>query len=335
MTAVLTTQEKDFDSHDDSSLSKYERYHIIPIPTEPRKALPHPFWPKIKKFGLISFLTKEALHLNVKLVHSKYRKVLFQRPCIYGVFDRPVGGLAPIRSKCVGCMRCAQEVPDVCSVERNPEFYSFGDSYWIPEDMKLVSSTPLSLVNFEASSGKILVKGMGYKGSFGSRHWDSMWTDMSEIVRPTRDGVYGREFISMAVNLGGKKKFLDFSNKGSFKSSTTVSTSIPIIFDYLAENLSSADILASIKNSALKTNTLFSIHFDVASTLNDSELAHAIVLVDSNKDYSISPIISKAAIVEVTSDNMDIFGDIKKLRPSKPVALRLKLTDNYNNPNYL
>ena len=30
-----------------------------------------------------------------------------------------------------------------------------------------------------------------------------MWTDMSEIVRPTRDGIHGREYISTSVISAG------------------------------------------------------------------------------------------------------------------------------------
>ncbi len=37
-----------------------------------------------------------------------------------------------------------------------------------------------------------------------------MWTDMSEIVRPTRDGIHGREYISTSVDIGRKLKELAF-----------------------------------------------------------------------------------------------------------------------------
>ena len=56
-------------------------------------------------------------------------------------------------------MRCVQETPEICKVERNEEFYSFCDEYWIPDNMKLVSSTPYSLVLDEALTGKIPVRG--------------------------------------------------------------------------------------------------------------------------------------------------------------------------------
>jgi len=42
-----------------------------------------------------------------------------------------------------------------------------------------------------------------------------MWTDMSEIVRPTRDGIHGREYISTLVDLGRKVKFLEFNSQAN------------------------------------------------------------------------------------------------------------------------
>ena len=308
--------------------SSYVRYHIQPHETEARKKLPHPFWPIISKFGLIKYLSFEALDFNVKLVHKKYRKVLLQRPCIYGVFGRITGGLTPVRSKCVGCMRCVQEVPNVCKVKRNPKFYNLGDSFWIPEDMKLVSSTPISLVNFEASTGKILVKGMGYKGTFGSRQWYSMWTDMSEIVRPTRDGVYGREYISMSVDLGKRQQFVDFSQH-SLASTSVLTSSLPIIFDFLPENLTSRDIEASIASAALQTNTFFIIHYSQAKNLSEAQINHAILLIDDSKSLFYDELIKNAPLIELTSETLDIYKNVRNLRSNKPIAFRLKLSDNY------
>ena len=322
--SIQTPIPKEFET----SLSDYKRYHIENFSVDSRKKMPHPFWPKIKKFGLIWYLTNEALHLNVKLIHKKYRKVLFQRPCIYGVFGRPVGGLAPVRHKCVGCMRCVQEVPNVCSVERNKKFYTFGDSFWIPENMKLVSNTPLSLINFEASSGSILVKGMGYKGTFGSERWDAIWTDMSEIVRPTRDGVYGREFICMAVDLGSRQKILNLEEP-SKTVSRTFQSPIPIIFDNLPENISSKDILTSISTSALATQVYYVLKGENIQSVPENTLSQAILLLDNESDMVSDPKLIKAPIVELTTEFSQLYMNVRKLRPNKPIALRLKITDSY------
>jgi len=56
---------------------------------------------------------------------------------------------------------------------------------------------------------------------------------MSEIVRPTRDGIHGREFISTAVDLGPKPPFLRFDERGELRQqvSPTLSLPIPVLFD--------------------------------------------------------------------------------------------------------
>lgn len=40
-----------------------------------------------------------------------------------------------------------------------------------------------------------------------------MWLDMSEIVRPTRDGIHGREYIATTVEVGARPEFLRFDRE--------------------------------------------------------------------------------------------------------------------------
>ena len=107
----------------------YQRYKIVTKPAPARKKLPSPFDPRVSKIGLARILLKEALGYGLKLRKKEYRRALVSRPCIYGTFSGPLGGFHPIKEKCTGCMRCVQEYPGVCSVDRNPEFYRFADSY--------------------------------------------------------------------------------------------------------------------------------------------------------------------------------------------------------------
>ena len=62
-----------------------------------------------------------------------------------------------------------------------------------------------------------------------------MWTDMSEIVRPTRDGIHGREYISTTVDLGRKLMALEFDDKGNLTIPVPplVELPMPVIFDIL------------------------------------------------------------------------------------------------------
>jgi len=57
---------------------------------------------------------------------------------------------------------------------------------------------------YMAERGRIPISGAGYGGPFAGTGFDAIWLDMSEIVRPTRDGIHGREYISTSVDLGRK-----------------------------------------------------------------------------------------------------------------------------------
>src|SRR5262245_41082783 len=152
-------------------------------------------------------------------------KVALSRPCVYGVFGRIVGGLAPKHELCVGCLRCTTQYPEMVQILPNPARRKVGDSF-LTWDM-------VDTIVHEARSGAVPVRGAGYRGRFGGEGWDGMWTDMSEIVRPTRDGIHGREFISTSVDLGGRPSYLRFGERGEPLEPLpqVLSLPIPFLFD--------------------------------------------------------------------------------------------------------
>src|SRR5438874_9355987 len=162
--------------------------------------MPSRFKVQVKKVKLAELLLKELIHYrgNLEIVKS--------RPCMYGVFSGPVGGFAPREQLCVGCLRCTTEYPDVVQIYLNKERLKLGDSFF--------TSDYVELLCYEAQTGSVPVRGAGYRGPFGGEGWNGMWTDMSEIVRPTRDGIHGREFISTAADIGEKPAFLRFDDAG-------------------------------------------------------------------------------------------------------------------------
>jgi glutamate synthase domain-containing protein 2 len=81
-----------------------------------------------------------------------------------------------------------------------------GDPLWTAE---VISQTW-----FQAETGRIPISGAGYGGPFSGDGFEGMWLDMSEIVRPTRDGIHGREYISTTVTLGGAPEMLEFDAGG-------------------------------------------------------------------------------------------------------------------------
>jgi len=62
-------------------------------------------------------------------------------------------------------------------------YLNTGGAYWKPDML-------LTLYK-QSEDGNVPVSGAGYRGPFTGTGFDSMWTDMSEIVRPTRDGIHG------------------------------------------------------------------------------------------------------------------------------------------------
>lgn len=311
-----------------SSPKGYQRFKIEMHHAPPRRKQPHPFNPRVSKIDLAKMLLEEMAEYNFKLREKRYRKVLLSRPCIYGTFSGRFGGFHPIKEKCTGCMRCVQEFPGICTVDRNPEFFKFADSYWIPADWETASGSPVATISNEAESGKIPIKGMGYKGAFAGEGWDSIWTDMSEIVRPTRDGVYGREYISTNVDIGRKQNFLDFSNDGTDKSySKTVEVPIPIIFDYLPPNLNSKDIMESIALAAAHTGTMFIATPHQAQQLSEHLLEQWIPLVSSATDENNSS-IRGARILELEQYDASLLERISDVNKKWVCSVRVPLRED-------
>jgi len=277
-------------------------------------------------------LLKDAFHYNLRLRKDEYRNALLSRPCIYGVFSGPFGGFHPIQEKCTGCMRCVQEYPNVCSVNRNPDFYQFADSYWSSEGESTVSGSPAATVSYEAETGKIPIKGMGYKGPFAGPGWDSIWTDMSEIVRPTRDGVYGREFISTVVDVGSKATSLNFTDENRQTFSRTTEVSLPIIFDYLPPQLNGLSILASVAASSARTGTFFIASPTQAKQLSEDQRRSLIPLISNQQIEDHTNLIGNAPIIELEGSEPFTFGDDERKRlkigSDIPISTRLPLTRN-------
>jgi ferredoxin len=168
--------------------------------------------------------------------------------CIYEAHKRSEKDLRKLAEPrmvlCKNCFRCIQECPRGALVKAlDPEFLALGGDYWKPDMF-------LSIWK-QAEDGKVPVSGAGYRGPFTGPGFDGMWTDMSEIVRPTRDGIHGREYISTSVDLGRKLNHLEFNENGTLSSHifSTVDLPIPIIFDVpaigLKPNIKTALVMAA------------------------------------------------------------------------------------------
>jgi len=317
---------KNRDSASSIPPGSYHRFRIETEDAPPRRKQPRPFNPRVSKIGLANALLREVIQMGFKLRRKEYRHALLSRPCIYGTFSGRFGGFHPIKDRCTGCMRCVQENPGICHVERNPEFFKFADSYWIPDDPSRASYSPVSTVEYEAHTGKIPIKGMGYKGSFAGPGWDGIWTDMSEIVRPTRDGVYGREYISTLVDLGSKPKFLEVRNEIIANVSRTVELPLPIIFDQLPPNLNDESVLQSIALASRQVGTLFITTPEQAGEILGSHGGHFIPLVSPSNVILNHDAIIGAPAVELLEYDSNAVQQIRDIDKTLPISVRLPLS---------
>jgi len=125
-----------------------------------------------------------------------------------------------------------------------------GDPYWTAE---IVTQTW-----FMAETGRIPISGAGYGGKFAGEGFEGIWLDMSEIVRPTRDGIHGREYISTQVELGGGITALEFDPGKALLTTLppAISLPIPVIFDPLPAPLPGRSALRSLAQAAARLQTL-------------------------------------------------------------------------------
>jgi glutamate synthase domain-containing protein 2 len=125
-----------------------------------------------------------------------------------------------------------------------------GDDYWTAEN--------ITQIWYQAETGRIPISGAGYGGKFAGDGFDAIWLDMSEIVRPTRDGIHGRETISTVVDLGRFLPELHFDASGALLSTPPplVTLSLPILFNPLLFPLPGRGALQALARAAGRVGTL-------------------------------------------------------------------------------
>ncbi len=292
--------------------ASFRRYHIET--REAKDVAPHPsrFRVKVRRSRLIGMVLHELLF--------EYRgrpAVALSRPCVYGVFGRVVGGLAPRHELCVGCLRCTTQYPEIVQILPNPARQRLGDVYLTPD---LVDT-----ILYEARSGRVPVRGAGYRGPFGGPGWDSMWTDMSEIVRPTRDGIHGREFISTAVDLGDRPTFLRFDADGAPLEPLpeVLSLPVPYLFDVPPESARTPRLLRVLASAAKAVESL--VILPVADVVRlRLEGPHVAPLVGPGD----GPLLSRIAgprLVELVGGDATRHAELRARFPEAVVTVRVPM----------
>ncbi len=178
-----------------------------------------------------------------------------ERACIFGVHKRseqdPRKMADPVNSLCKNCFMCIQECPQrALTMMPGQEYRELGRGVW--------TSLRIGTIWGESETGKIPVLGAGYRGMFVGPGYDGMWTDMSEIVRPTRDGIHGREFISTSVDIGTKPPALEFGNGGALETHMphVIELQVPVVMDSTRLRGLTSKMLTGWANAANSLDTL-------------------------------------------------------------------------------
>jgi hypothetical protein len=142
---------------------------------------------------------------------------------------------------------------------------------------------------------------------------------MSEIVRPTRDGVYGREYISTSVDIGRKPTSIDFSKID--RAPSTVEIPVPIIFDKVPAGNGAAR--TAVGKAAEKLGTFY---VSRSRTPFDSGPANLIPIVDEETVQDLVEV--PAAIVEYETERSDLFEKLDDALRSTTIIARMPLRED-------
>ena len=289
-----------------------EKYHIETRPVPPRR-------PRIGKCGVVDWREDCArCHNCVKkaCVFDRYRQ---ETQYIRGLHD-----IDAFFFECMGCFSCVQEcTKGLLALTLNPAYERLGNSYWSPEIIETTWS--------QAETAKIPVSGAGYRGKFTGPGFDSMWTDMSEIVRPTRDGIHGREYISTAVDIGRKPPLLFFDgDKPTSALAPLVDIPMPLVIDMMPPEYRPPNLIPVLKEVAARTGLLMimdSLDWDLLGADKEKYLPYIAFYLNAAVPIPPKEVLQKTRLVEISdSDTVDQrIKELKEIHPEIVVAVRVEL----------
>ena len=276
----------------------YERYHITVKEAPPKIKLPPKF--------------------TVNRYNNCTNAQECTQACIYDVHELTEDGqiAEPNQDLCRGCYMCVLKCPKgAISIGINPEFEKLGNPYFSPDRIKTIY--------FEAETGRVPVSGAGYKGPFAGKGFDSIWFDFSEIVRPTRDGIHGREYISTSVDLGRRLQSLEFDANQKLVSNVpkTIEIPIPIIFDAPLSCETGRNLQLALAKAATRLKTFAIVKAGEYSPDLGRYKANLIPRINSDEIDEFEDLVKTSQIVEVEFMDGDIKDQLKRVKATNPSAL--------------
>jgi ferredoxin len=296
-----------------------KKYNIHTTPVPPRL-------PRIGKYGVVDWREDCArCHNCVKkaCVYDRHREEL--------EYIRNIKEFDSLFFDCMGCFSCVQNcTKGLLCLTINSEYERLGNSYWTPEIIKTTW--------IQSETAAVPVSGAGYRGKFSGHGFDSMWTDMSEIVRPTRDGIHGREYISTSVDIGRKPSYLEFDGeKPTSALPAVVNIPMPLIIDMNPPEFSLPELERLIIETALITDLIAIIDSskwpisDEENQVRDINKYLPHIAFHLNPDAPVpDDVLRKTRLVEIpdSSSVLDRIKELKDIHPEIVVLVRVDLDSN-------
>ena len=287
-----------------------DRYHIHTMPTPGQ-------FRRVGKYGAVDWredCSRCSNCVKLRCCYDAYKKE--------NAYNHDAKSPVEPLNDCKACFSCVQGcTKGLLNLSINPDFLDMGDAYWTPD----------IIVNTwnQADAGRIPVSGAGYRGPFCGPGFDSIWTDMSEIVRPTRDGIHGREYISTAVDIGYKPLRLSFSPDGKLlgDEAVLIETQAPLLLDVPRCGPTNQPLAMARAAAAKELKTLAVVRAENAGAI-PVEHQDVVVPILNRPDLDTCDwLIKRVSMVELV-DGPELAETARLARTLKPhviVAVRMEL----------
>ena len=285
-----------------------EKYHVTTEQAEPR-FFPVPKYSAIESEGCLGCM--ECVKRQ-SCVYDVYKKRKFDSTQVVDTTD----------VLCISCMRCVQECKkNILFRTTNPQYDAMGDEYWQPNIITSIWD--------QAATGKIPVSGAGYRGPFAGPGFDAIWTDMSEIVRPTRDGIHGREYISSVIELGRRPEILEFDEQGNniTEMPNFEEIPVPLVLDSTKCSFVKDSTKQAIANAAKRLKTFAVASFKDANGALTDYRSNLIVQVDPKADDVKKLKGIKIVELKYSEDVKETIKNIKAVDKDIIVSVRIELDE--------
>lgn len=244
-------------------------------------------------------------------------RLCVKKKCVYGVFKDNFlhasnMALPEYQYICKSCYRCVQEcTKGIFTMSINPDYRSMGDGYWTPD---MINTTWA-----QAHTGKIPVSGAGYRGRFAGEGFDSIWADMSEIVRPTRDGIHGREYINTTVELSRRPMRLRFNQDMTlaFEPPPILEVPMPSLLQQPEFGVLSENVLLSMAHAAAELGNILFIKAESYTSAFGKYAENLAPCLTRSNLKKFAGLIAKSRVIEL-ADEPGIESEFAALRKQRP-----------------